>query len=74
MLRTGSACCGLDNLTPANVPFVGLFVDNSGSLTVPQVQASLTLFSQSAANAGLTIKNVTNPNENWILPFLTTLG
>ena len=65
--------CGLDKFTTANVPFVGLFVDDSGSLNVADVQASLTLFFQSAANAGLTVKNVTNPQENWIDPFLTTL-
>ena len=65
--------CGFDQLTPENVPFIGLFVDNSGSMRISTVQTSLTRFENSAAAAGLTIRRVVNGVERWIDPFLTEL-
>ena len=65
--------CGLDIYTSANVPFVGLFIDDSGSMREFQVAASRDLFNKTLAANGITIQKVVNGNENWILPFLTTL-
>ena len=65
--------CGLDNLGTSNVPFIGLFVDESGSMTKYTVKNAYNKFIQDAANAGLTICEVHNMSEKWIPPFLTTL-
>jgi hypothetical protein len=46
----------------------------SGCLTLGEMQASWDLFETSVADAGHTIDRVINTNENWILPFLTTLS
>eukprot|EP00980_Cylindrotheca_fusiformis_P004438 scaffold948_cov106-Cylindrotheca_fusiformis.AAC.10 len=58
----------------SNVKYVGLFVDNSGSLEEWQVQGSIDLFLNRTAEKGLEVRIVTDPNENWILPFSTTLA
>lgn len=65
--------CNLNQLTPENVPFIGLFVDNSGSMRISTVGTSLALFESSAAEAGFTIRRVVNSAERWIDPFLTDL-
>eukprot|EP00980_Cylindrotheca_fusiformis_P012636 scaffold3086_cov75-Cylindrotheca_fusiformis.AAC.2 len=57
----------------SNVKYVGLFIDNSGSLEEWQVQGSIDLFLNMTAKMGLEVRKVTNPDENWILPFLVTL-
>lgn len=66
--------CGLDIYGPGTVPFVGLFVDNSGSMYTSTVQASYDKFVADIATAGLAISVVEDPNENWIEPFLTDLA
>lgn len=66
--------CGLDIYKNGAVPFVGLFIDNSGSMTTSTVQASYDKFLAEIATAGLTISLVQNTDENWILPFLTELA
>jgi hypothetical protein len=65
--------CGLDQLTPENVPFIGLFVDDSGSMRVSTVGTSLRQFEDAAAAAGFSIRRVVNGVERWIDPFLTDL-
>jgi hypothetical protein len=65
--------CGLNSYTSANVPWVGLFVDDSGSMTRAEVIASINKFQQDMNKSNIQIKEVVNGNENWILPFLTTL-
>mmetsp|Transcript_8635 Transcript_8635/g.12527 ORF Transcript_8635/g.12527 Transcript_8635/m.12527 type:complete len:1446 (+) Transcript_8635:58-4395(+) len=65
--------CALDTLTSENVQFVGLFVDDSGSMTIGTVQNSLAKFENDTAAAGLTIERVVNGVERWVDPFLTTL-
>lgn len=54
--------------------FVGVFVDESGSMTRSTVAASLAKFEADLADAGLTISPVFNGRENWITPFTTTLA
>jgi hypothetical protein len=53
---------------------VGLFVDNSGSMTTATVQASYNKFVADVAAAGLSIITVTNANEDWITPFIGMSG
>jgi len=53
---------------------VGLFVDNSGSMTTATVQASYNKFIADVAAAGLTIITVTNSSEDWISPFTAMSG
>ena len=49
---------------------VTYFVDNSGSLTKAKVQASINLLRQKCLAAGLNLVEFTDPNENWIAPFI----
>ena len=65
--------CGLDGYTSNNVDFIGLFVDNSGSMHTSTVQASYDKFIIDMNQANIEVVTVENPHENWILPFLTTL-
>jgi len=67
------ATCQLDQFPPESVRFVGLFVDNSGSMRVSTVQASLSLFESRVSAAGMVINRVVNAQERWIDPFVTTL-
>lgn len=60
---------GLDSL-PATAK-VGLFIDNSGSLTTAKVQATYDLFVQKVTSAGIGIITVTNGFEDYITPFIT---
>jgi len=61
--------CGLEGLRATGVTAVGLFVDNSGSMTEAHVQASIDKFLASLAPAGLVLKDaIYNGHENWILP------
>jgi hypothetical protein len=53
-----------------NFPFIGLFVDNSGSLVRDEVKSALDAFFAKAAAAGITIVEFVDGNERWIEPFL----
>jgi len=66
--------CNLGLLSPANVDFIGFFLDTSGSMTEATVSASLTKFRADVMAAGLTISEVFNGEEDWITPFDTTLA
>ena len=48
--------CGLDSLSSENVQFVGLFVDDSGSMRVSTVSASLDKFEADMAAKGIEIR------------------
>jgi len=63
--------CGLDNV-PDNSS-IALFIDGSGSMTQATVQASYDLLLSKLNARGITITSVTNPNEDWITPFLVDL-
>eukprot|EP00977_Amphora_coffeiformis_P027340 scaffold34604_cov164-Amphora_coffeaeformis.AAC.8 len=65
--------CGLNFYSSANVGWVGVFIDDSGSMKEAQVAASRDLFYKNIEAKGIQVKQVVNGNENWILPFLTTL-
>ena len=65
--------CGYDNIQASTVEFLGLFVDNSGSMTQVEVQPSIDLLTSNLNNKGISISEVVNTNENWIAPFLTSL-
>jgi len=64
--------CSLDVLRAQGVVDFAIFIDNSGSLTTPQVQASFNLLLERAAQEGLTlVSGIENTAEDWISPFLT---
>jgi len=65
--------CGLNLYTNTNVQWVGLFIDDSGSMRESNVAASRDEFYTRLEQQGIEVKKVVNPNENWILPFLETL-
>jgi len=66
--------CRLDGYNSANVGWVGLFIDVSGSMSESQVAASRDLFIDKLYGMGIEVKKVVNNDENWILPFMTTLA
>jgi len=53
---------------------VGVFIDDSGSLDEEEVQASRDLFGERLQTLGIQVAEVVNKDENWILPFLTSLA
>lgn len=65
--------CELDGYTSNNVQFIGLFVDNSGSMYRSTVQNSIDQLYDDCGDQGMEVKEVYNADENWILPFLTSL-
>lgn len=66
--------CGLDKVGPDGVQSIGLFVDQSGSMTKSTVKNSYNFFVENTKKAGLTVCEVTgNTKEEWIIPFVTTL-
>lgn len=50
--------CGLANLDLSGIMFVGLFIDESGSMTRQTVLASIHEFERDVTNANLTISSV----------------
>lgn len=68
-----TSICSLGAVTPQNTQFVGLFVDDSGSMRVSTVQASLDKFEADMAALGIEIRRVVNGVERWVDPFLTDL-
>ena len=64
--------CGIDNLPDGSK--IALFIDVSGSMTQSTIQASYDLLLTKLNAKGITIISVTNSNEDWITPFLTTLA
>jgi hypothetical protein len=66
--------CGLNAYSgTGTVNWVGLFIDNSGSMTESQVVASRDLLYAKLALISISVQKVVNGNENWILPFMMTL-
>jgi hypothetical protein len=65
------AICDLDNVPDGSS--IALFIDGSGSMTLATVQASYDLLVSKLNARGITITSVTNPNEDWITPFLVDL-
>jgi len=63
--------CGIDNLPEGSS--IALFIDTSGSMTQATIQASYNLLVQKLNEKNITITAVTNPNEDWITPFLVDL-
>jgi hypothetical protein len=63
--------CGLENIPDGSS--IALFIDGSGSMTQGTVQASYELLVSKLNARGITITTVTNPNEDWITPFLVDL-
>jgi hypothetical protein len=68
------AACNYTDLATSGIDFVGLFVDESGSMTRTTVQASLNKFFADLTAASLTYCSVFNGSEDWITPFDTLLG
>jgi Dictyostelium (slime mold) repeat len=66
--------CGYDDFSTNGIDFIGLFVDESGSMTRSTVQASLAKLDVDLAAAKLTYCSVFNGSEDWITPFDTALG
>lgn len=69
-----AAKCGIDKYTRAQVEFAALFIDDSGSMHKSDVKASYDKFIEDVAAVNLKVMEVVNTEENWILPFLTTLA
>ena len=65
------AICDLDNVPDGSS--IALFIDGSGSMTQANVKASYDLLVSKLNARGITITTVTNPNEDWITPFLVNL-
>lgn len=63
--------CNIDQLPDGSK--LALFIDTSGSMRLSTVQASYDLFKQKIQARNMTIVEVFNGNENWILPFNTIL-
>lgn len=66
--------CRLDRYTSANVGWVGLFVDTSGSMDESEIIASRDVFIKKLKAMNIQVHEVTNKEENWIEPFMTTLA
>ena len=66
--------CGISKFNSTGVDFVGLFIDESGSMTLDTVRASYEKFLGDLNAANLTHCTVFNGVEDWITPFNTTLG
>lgn len=64
--------CGLNILEPGDNVF--LFVDDSGSMRVTNVRATLDLLQTNCAAAGLLISSVFNGQENYVIPFINFVG
>jgi len=64
--------CGLGVLSAGAK--VGLFVDNSGSMSTATVQASYNKFVADVAAAGLSIITIAASGEDWIGPFTEMSG
>jgi len=60
--------CNLDSV-PNNAK-IGLFIDNSGSMTTNVVQASYEYLVSKLKSRNIGIITVTNKEENWIAPFI----
>lgn len=63
--------CNLDQL--ADGSDVALFVDNSGSMTTATIQAAYDSLIAQLNARNMSVIVVTNPSEDWISPFDTTL-
>jgi len=59
--------------TTSTIKYVALFIDESESMDLSTVRASHQKFLSDLNNAGIAYKQVTDSDENWIKPFLTTL-
>lgn len=66
--------CGLTEFSPSSDGFVGLFVDISTSMVLSTVRASYDDFKENLSDRGIQIRELMDPNENWILPFLNQLA
>jgi hypothetical protein len=63
----------LEGFNSTNIKSIGLFVDQSGSMTKHNVQNSYNKLLQDAEDANITVCEVFNWDENWITPFNTEL-
>jgi hypothetical protein len=63
--------CNIDELPEGSK--IALFIDTSGSMTQATIQASFDLLVSKLSEKNISIITVTNPNEDWITPFLTEL-
>ena len=66
--------CGISKFNSTGIDFVGLFIDESGSMTLNTVRSSYEKFLGDLNVANLTHCTVTNRAEDWITPFDTVLG
>ena len=66
--------CGYSNLATSGIDYIGLFVDESGSMDRYTVRASLNVLFQDLEALEVTYCTVVNGDEDWITPFNTELG
>ena len=65
--------CGYTNLASTGVKVIGVFVDESGSMTRRTVEASLRKLVRGLRANRISYCTVFNGIEDWITPFNTTL-
>lgn len=65
--------CQLDRLSSTGIEFIGVFIDESGSMTRVNVANALAAFESRVAAQGLTIRRRENDSEDWVTPFITDL-
>ena len=66
------AICELDQLQPGDNVF--LFVDDSGSMGVGTIRATLDMLQSRCDTAGINVFSVFNRQENYVLPFINFVG
>jgi hypothetical protein len=66
--------CDIGAYAATGISFVGLYIDTSGSMTAATVKNMTATFIQKLNQTGLAYKTLFNPDEDWILPFLTDLS
>jgi hypothetical protein len=66
--------CNYTDLAVSGIDFIGLFIDESGSMSRTTVQASLDKFFMDLNATRLTYCLVYDGSEDWITPFNTLLG
>jgi hypothetical protein len=73
-LSDWATICGIRELATGGIDYVGLFIDQSGSMNLNTVQASYDTFLNDLSNLGLAFRTVENSAEDWITPFRTVLN
>ena len=72
--RTPSDWFDIVGIETGTITKLALFVDISGSMTLNTVRASYNKFIGTCTAAGITVREESNQNEDWIEPFTGILA